>query len=206
MATTHKRVCARAVHLTDLPDDVLNKIVQLVPRELHAVCKRLRAAANSAITDLRLSVWKLQRPPDRQRLLRLHSLTSLSLSPGGDPPMGGVEQSVASSIALAWLEELPQLARLSCEQATPVMIPIAARLTVLCSLSLQNSREVADISPLASLTQLTSLNLSRTAVVDVCSLAALPSLQHLDLLDDAVGDRQIDLESLQGLTSIVRLD
>ena len=211
MDVSSKRVTSPAVPLRDLPYDVLNQIAALVPEELHMVCKRLRAAVHSTVTGLELPLWRIQHPVDRQRLLRLDSLTELcttTTSPAWSlaERLGGVERGVAYGIALALLEDLPQHASLACENKTQNVLPVVARLTFLRSLSLQNSREVAEISHLTTLSRLANLDLSRTAVVDVSALAALPALQELNHAGDTVGGRQINMVTLEGLTSLSSLD
>jgi hypothetical protein len=57
---------------------------------------------------------------------------------------------------------------------------------------------VADLSPLAGLTNLQSLNLAYTSVVDLSPLARLANLQSLDLFHTLV----VDLSPLAGLTNL----
>ena len=196
-----KRVKTTVLLLTDLPDDVLYQIAKLVPQELHVVCKPLQAAVYAVKKGLQLSVWRLQHPQDRQRLVRFRGLVWLKLSPWGEM-VEGVEPWNSYGTPLAWLKELPQLGVLNCEEAPQDVIPLVAELTFLRGLSLNNSRKIADISQLTSLTRLTHLMLSCTAVVDPSPLATLPNLQHLNLSDDTFDTRHIDLKLLEGLTAI----
>ncbi|MCH8292976.1 leucine-rich repeat domain-containing protein [Candidatus Poribacteria bacterium] len=70
----------------------------------------------------------------------------------------------------------------------------------LTSLDLRNT-QVSDVSPLASLTNLTSLDLSSTQVSDVSPLASLTNLTSLNLTNTQVSDVS-PLASLTKLTSL----
>ena len=65
-------------------------------------------------------------------------------------------------------------------------------------LSLDGNTGVSDVSPLAALTQLTRLELWRTAVSDVSPLAGLTQLTSLTLNNTAVSD----VSPLAGLTQL----
>ena len=78
--------------------------------------------------------------------------------------------------------------------------PLAA-LTQLTSLNL-NSTAVSDVYPLSGLTQLTELYLGGTAVSDVSPLAALTQLTRLNLNSTAVSD----VSPLANLTQLTRLN
>ena len=97
-----------------------------------------------------------------------------------------------------WIDELFFIG-LSLSDVSPL-----ASLTGLTSLYLSDTA-VSDVSPLAGLTGLTTLDLSDTAVRDVSPLAGLTGLTTLDLSDTAVSDVS-PLASLTGLTSLYLSD
>ena len=78
--------------------------------------------------------------------------------------------------------------------------PLAA-LTSLTSLGLHGN-EISDVSPLAALTSLTSLDLSNNEILDLSPLAALTSLTFLELYDNGISD----VAPLAEFTSLERLD
>ena len=84
------------------------------------------------------------------------------------------------------------------------MISNLSPLASLTNLTVLNLRRtaVSDVSPLASLTNLEELNLWGTAVSDVSPLASLTNLTVLDLVDTAVSD----ISPLASLTNLVELD
>ena len=84
------------------------------------------------------------------------------------------------------------------------MISNLSPLVSLTNLTVLNLRRtaVSDVSPLASLTNLEELNLWGTAVSDVSPLANLTNLTGLDLVDTDVSD----ISPLASLTNLVELD
>ena len=81
-------------------------------------------------------------------------------------------------------------------------ISALAALTQLTTLNLGYNRQISDVSALAALTQLTTLDLSSNAVSDISALAALTQLTTLNL----GYNRQIsDISALAALTRLTRL-
>lgn len=92
--------------------------------------------------------------------------------------------------------ELPEGVHRFIDDLTPL-----ARLTNLRSLDLMNT-QVTDVSPLAGLINLEDLNLGGTRVADLSPLAGLTNLLYLDL----VGTSVTDVSPLAGLTNLQHLD
>ena len=65
-----------------------------------------------------------------------------------------------------------------------------------------NSNAIADLSPLSTLTQLISLNLSNIGISDISVLAGLTQLKRLYLWNNTIQD----VSSLKGLTQLTSLD
>jgi GTPase SAR1 family protein len=82
----------------------------------------------------------------------------------------------------------------------PGFVATIASLTSLTTLNLSDS-QVSDISPLASLTSLTALDLSDNQLSDISPLASLTSLTALDLS----GNQLSDISPLASLTSLTEL-
>ncbi len=101
---------------------------------------------------------------------------------------------------VAPLANLTQLKALSLRE-TAIDLSFLASLTQLDTLDL-SSTGVSDVSPLASLTQLETLDLSSTGVSDVSPLASLTQLQTLNLGSTGVSD----VSPLASLTQLETLD
>ena len=86
------------------------------------------------------------------------------------------------------LSALSDLTSLSLSENRIANIDGLGALTKLESLNLDGNRKVADISPLAGLTNLTDLFLSRNRIVDVSPLAGLTNLQRLTLDKNRIAD------------------
>ena len=98
------------------------------------------------------------------------------------------------------LANLTQLKALSLRE-TAIDLSFLASLTQLETLDL-SSTGVSDVSPLASLTQLQTLNLGSTGVSDVSPLASLTQLETLDLSSTGVSD----VSPLASLTQLQTLN
>jgi Leucine-rich repeat (LRR) protein len=95
----------------------------------------------------------------------------------------------------------PNLTHLSFSQSKISDLSPLAGLVKLKSLDLL-STNISDLSPLAVLENLTNLNLSRTSVSDLSPLAVLENLTNLDLSRTSVSD----LTALGGLENLTNLD
>ena len=89
------------------------------------------------------------------------------------------------------------------EQIDRVMRVLAQEATSLsCTEMYLRGTQVADITPLANVVTLESLDLTETSVSDISSIAGLTSLKRLSLDDTAVSD----VTPISNLTSLERLD
>jgi hypothetical protein len=120
-------------------------------------------------------------------------------------PEHPVWQAVAAGLGLpnandlTW-EEAATVTDLDLRNTEVADVTPLAGLTNLTYLDLEGTR-VADVTPLAGLTNLTSLDLRNTKVADVTPLAGLTNLTYLDLW----GTRVADVTPLAGLTNLTNL-
>ncbi len=70
------------------------------------------------------------------------------------------------------------------------------------TLTIQNQQTITDFSPLRTLTQLHTLEISNSGFSDISILSALTKLQHLTLSDNVIQD----VSALSGLSNLLTLD
>ena len=152
-------------------------LTKLTITDANMTSKRLSKLANVLrfLPDLRQLDLGGNKISNIASLASLTQLTSLNLR--------GNEITDVSS-----LSSLSDLTSLSLSENRVANIDGLGALTKLKSLDLYGNQKVADISPLAGLTNLTDLILSRNRIVDVSPLAGLTKLQTLTLDQNRIAD------------------
>ena len=98
-------------------------------------------------------------------------------------------------------ENVASLTRLSAASKDIHSLAGIEHLTILQRLDLNYTNQIADLTPLASLKNLTSLYLGRNQIVDLTPLASLKNLTHLSLWQNQIADLT-PLASLKNLTHL----
>jgi Leucine-rich repeat (LRR) protein len=107
----------------------------------------------------------------------------------------------SADLFMELLSSFTQLTTLAIRNSLIVNIEPLSRLKKLSKLGLSDNRALVDISHLADMTKLTSLNLRNTGVVEITHLSGLINLEELDLSETGI----VEIESLSGMKRLTSL-